>query len=106
LVNKLQLSQEDKMITWIGSLKDRWIVITYGIKKGTYLLNPDLFAQAKLNIKPILKTIESYKLEALIIEDLKYNGKSKLREIKERMKEIPEKEISKIVYRMAKWNHW
>lgn len=104
LAGKLQLSQEDKMRTWVGSLLDKGILITHGIKKGTdYLLNPDLFAQAKLNIKPTLKTIESYKLEALIIEDLKYNGKSKLREIKDRMKEISEKEISKIVYRMA--NH-
>lgn len=103
LASKLQLSQEDKMRTWIGSLIDKGILITHGIKKGTeYLLNPDLFAQAKLNIKPTLKTIESYKLEALIVEDLKYNGKSKLREIKARMREIPEKEISKVVYRMAK----
>jgi ATP-dependent DNA helicase RecG len=103
LAGKLQLSQEDKMRTWIGSLIDKGILITHGIKKGTdYLLNPDLFAQAKLNIKPTLKTIESYKLEALIVEDLKYNGKSKITDIHSRLVEIPESEIRKTVYGMVK----
>lgn len=91
------------MRTWIGSLIDKGILITHGIKKGTdYLLNPDLFAQAKLNIKPTLKTIESYKLEALIVEDLKYNGKSKITDIQSRLVEIPESEIRKTVYGMVK----
>jgi ATP-dependent DNA helicase RecG len=103
LAGKLQLSQEDKMRTWIGSLIDKGILITRGIKKGTdYLLNPDLFAQAKLNIKPTLKTIESYKLEALIVEDLKYNGKSKITDIHSRLVEISENEIRKAVYGMVR----
>lgn len=103
LAVKLQLSQEDKMRTWVGSLIDKGILITHGIKKGTdYLLNPDLFAQAKLNIKPTLKTIELYKLEALIVEDLKYNGKSKITDIHSRLVEIPENEIRKTVYGMVK----
>lgn len=103
LASKLQLSQEDKMRTWIGSLIEKGILITHGIKKGTdYLLNPDLFAQAKLNIKPTLKTIESYKLEALIVEDLKYNGKSKITDIHNRLVEISENEIRKTVYGMVK----
>jgi len=103
LAVKLQLSQEDKMRIWIGSLIEKGILITHGIKKGTdYLLNPDLFAKAKLNIKPTLKTIEAYKLEALIIEDLKYNGKSKITDIHNRLLEIPENEIRKTVYGMVK----
>lgn len=103
LAIKLQLNQEDKMKTWIGSLLDKGILITHGIKKGTeYLLNPELFAQAKLNIKPSLKTLEPYKVEALIIEDLKYNGQSKLADIQNRLKEISENEIQKTVYRMVK----
>jgi ATP-dependent DNA helicase RecG len=102
LSGKLQLNQEDKMRSWIGSLIDKGILVSQGIKKGTeYLLNPALFAQAKLDITPSLKTIEPYKIEALIIEDLKYNGKSKLSEIQERLKEISKSDIQKAVYRMV-----
>jgi len=46
-------------------------------------------------------TLEPYKIEALIIEDLKYNGKSKLSEIQERLKEISKSDIQKAVYRMV-----
>jgi len=75
LASKLQMSQEDKMKTWIGSLIEKGILITRGIKKGTeYLLNHEIFSQAKLDIKPSLKTIEPYVLENLIMEDLRYNG--------------------------------
>lgn len=103
LASKLQLNQEDKMRTWISGLIENNIIITQGIKKGTeYLLNPDLFAQAKLDLIPSLKTLEPYKLEALIIEDLKYNGESKLSEIKLRLPEVPEEDIQKAVYRLAK----
>ncbi len=102
LSGKLQLNQEDKMRSWIGSLIDKGILVSQGIKKGTeYLLNPVLFAQAKLDITPSLKTLEPYKIEALIIEDLKYNGKSKLSEIQERLKEISKSDIQKAVYRMV-----
>ncbi len=102
LASKLQMSQEDKMKTWVGSLIDNKILITDGIKKGTeYLLNPELFSQAKLDIKPSLKTLEPYKLDALIIEDLKYNGKCKLSDIQKRLSEIPQANIQKAIYRMV-----
>lgn len=102
LSGKLQLNHEDKMRSWIGSLIDRGILVSQGIKKGTeYLLNPALFAQAKLDITPSLKTLEPYKIEALIIEDLKYNGKSKLSDIQDRLKEISKTDIQKAVYRMV-----
>jgi len=106
LALKLQLSQEDKMRTWVGSLVEKGILTTQGIKKGTeYLLNPDLFAQARLGIRPSLKTLEPYKLDALITEDLKYNGKSKLADIQRRLSEISESDIRKAVYRMVDQNH-
>ena len=103
LASKLQMSQEDKMKTWIGSLIEKGILITRGIKKGTeYLLNHEIFSQAKLDIKPSLKTIEPYVLENLIMEDLRYNGKSKMKEIQARLKEIASTEISKTVYKLSK----
>ena len=105
LALKLQLAQEDKMRSWVGTLVEKGVLITHGIKKGTeYLLNPELFAQAKLGIRPSLKTLEPYKLQALIIEDLKYNGKSKLTDIQERLREIPEGDVRKALYRMVKQN--
>ncbi len=98
----LQLNQEDKLKYWLGSLIDKNIIITRGVKKGTeYLLNPDVFSQAKLNLTPSLKTIEPHKLEALILEDLKYNGRSKMKDIKDRLKEVYPDDIQKTVYRMV-----
>ena len=105
LAIKLQMSQEEKMSSWIGTLIDNNILITRGIKKSTeYLLNPDLFAQAKLDIRPSLKTLEPYKLAALVIEDLKYNGSSKLSDIQKRLSEIPKQDIQKAIYKMVENN--
>ncbi len=102
LALKLQMSQEEKMSSWIGTLLENNILITRGIKKSTeYLLNPDLFAQAKLDIRPSLKTLEPYKLAALVIEDLKYNGSSKLSDIQKRLSEIPKQDIQKAIYKMV-----
>jgi ATP-dependent DNA helicase RecG len=98
----LQLNLEDKLRYWLGSLLDKNILINRGAKKGTeYLLNPELFSQAKLNLTPSLKTIEAYKLEAMIVEDLKYNGESKMKEIQDRMTEVYPNDIQKAVYRMV-----
>lgn len=102
LASKLQMTQEDKMKSWIGTLLDKNILITRGAKKATeYLLNPDLFAQAKLDIKPSLKTIEPYVLAALIIEDLKHNGNRKMSDIQNRMPDVPKQDIQRTVYKMV-----
>lgn len=103
LAQKLQLSQEDRIRDWIGTLATQNIVTTRGVKKGTeYLLNPELFAQAKLDIKPSLKTIEPFKLELLIVEDLKHNGLSKISDMVARQPDVPADDIKKAVYRMLK----
>jgi len=102
LAVKLQLNTDDKMRSWIGTLVDKGIIASQGIKKGTeYLLNPELFKQAKLDIAPSLKTLEPYKLEALIVEDLKYNGSSGLSDIQGRLNEVPTDDVKKAVYRMV-----
>lgn len=103
LSTALQLNQEDKLKYWLGSLLDKSILISRGVKKGTeYLLNPDLFSQAKLNLTPSLKTIEPYKLDALIFEDLKHNGESKLADIQSRLSEVYPGDVQKAVYRLVK----
>jgi ATP-dependent DNA helicase RecG len=98
----LQLNQEDKLKHWLGSLVDKNILINRGAKKGTeYLLNPDLFAQARLNLTPSLKTIEPHKLAALIQEDLKYNGISKMTAIQARLSEVYPDDVKKAVYKLV-----
>jgi len=102
LAIKLQLTLEDKMKSWLGRLVGIGVVVATGMKKATeYMLNPELFSKAKLDIKPNLITIEPYKLEALLVEDLKYNGKSKMKDIQSRLKEIPKQRIQKTVYQMV-----
>jgi ATP-dependent DNA helicase RecG len=102
LTAALQLQAEDKLKYWLGSLLEKNILVTRGIKKGTeYLLNPELFSQAKLNLTPSLKTIEPHKLRALILEDLRYNGKSSMKAIQQRLNEVLPQDIQKTVYKMA-----
>lgn len=103
LSNTLQLNADDKLKYWLGTLLDKNILISRGAKKGTeYLLNPDLFSQAKLNLTPSLKTIEPHKLKALILEDLKYNGKSSMKAIQQRLNEVLPNDIQKVIYKLAK----
>jgi len=102
LSEQLQLKHEDRLRNWIGSLTEKGIVVTRGIKKGTeYLLNPKLFSAAKLDIKPSLKTIEPHRLEALIEEDLKYNPESTAREIHKRIGDIEFKDIQKAIQKLV-----
>lgn len=99
----LQLQEKDRTRMWIGTLLEKQILVTHGEKKGTqYLLNPKLFKQAKLEISPSLKTMEPHVLEALILEDLKYNPKSKIGEIKKRLIGADEKEVQKSIYNLVK----
>lgn len=101
LFNKLQLGSHDKLRSWMGSLVSKGIVIARGVKKGTeYLLSPTLLSNAHLNIAPTLKTIEPHKLEALIFEDIKINGDSKMAEIASRLPEVSPKDIQKAVCRL------
>ncbi|HEY8660143.1 MAG TPA: ATP-binding protein [Hanamia sp.] len=103
LSQKLQLAQEDRLRGWVGSLVEVGIIESRGVKKGTeYLLNPSLFSQAKLDLKPSLRTIEPHKLEMLIEEDLKYNGQSKISQIHSRLPEVVEEDIRKVLYKMVK----
>ncbi|MEZ5001534.1 MAG: ATP-binding protein [Chitinophagales bacterium] len=102
LASHLLLAEDDRTRTWIGTLLEKEIIVTHGEKKGTqYLLNPKLFEQAKLDITPSLKTMEPYMLEALIKEDLKYNGTSSMSDIKKRMKGVTGSEIQKLVYKLV-----
>ncbi|OWW26745.1 hypothetical protein B4Q04_03415 [Zobellia sp. OII3] len=102
LSQKLQLNTEDRLSSWIGSLLEKNILMSRGIKKGTeYLLNPALFAQSKLNIKPSLKTIDKEQLKHLIMEYLKYNGERSKREIHQHIQDVEIDDVQKCLYRLV-----
>lgn len=103
LSDLVQLGQEDRLRSWVKKLIENKILISQGKNKGTcYLINPELLAQAKLNIKPSLKTVQPHVLKVLIVEDLKANGKSGIKDIHSRLPDTSIDEISKTIYAMAK----
>jgi ATP-dependent DNA helicase RecG len=96
LAKVLQLKVEDRLRTWTAGLIKNGILLSQGNKKGTTLLiNPKLLSSSRLDIKPTLKTMEPYKLMALIEEDLRSYPKSKSSDIQRRIEEISIEEIRK-----------
>jgi ATP-dependent DNA helicase RecG len=100
---ELQLSDDDRLRSYVVKLLEQAILISRGIKKGTeYLINPKLIANAKLNVKPTLKLIEPHRLKALIEEDLKMHPKSKIGDIHKRLPDVLIDDIRKSLYDMVK----
>jgi ATP-dependent DNA helicase RecG len=98
----LQLSDEDRLRSWIGQLIDNKILIKRGQKKANeFLINPELLRSAKLNLKPSLKTIEPHVLEALIEKDLELHPVSSLTEIYGRLNDVPFLDIKNAVYHLV-----
>ena len=56
---------------------------------------------SKVNKKTTLKTIEPYRLKALILEDLKSHPMSMMDEIASRLPDVDFKELKKMVRKMA-----
>lgn len=102
LIKLLQLSENERMRHYVDNLVSQGILITRGIKKGTqYLINPQLIHNSKFNIPTTLKTIEPYRLEALIETDLKQHPLSSKREIAERLPDVDIKDIQRKLYSMV-----
>ncbi|TYZ14400.1 hypothetical protein FY528_01330 [Hymenobacter lutimineralis] len=103
LTQALQLRQEERTRTWLGRLVEWGIVQTQGVKKGTdYVLNPEVFAAANLQVKPTLKTIEPHRLRALLEEDLRAYPSSSLAEIHQRLgEELSYQTVRRAVYEMV-----
>ena len=98
----LQLSDDERLRTYVEPLLKDGIINKKGTKKGTtYFINPKLIANSKANIKTSLKTIEPYALKALILEDLKYHPQSLISEIAERLPDVERSELTAMVYGMV-----
>ena len=103
LTKELQLTDEDRLRTYVNKMIEQAIIITRGIKKGTeYLINPKLLINSKINIKPTLKVIEPHRLKALIEEDLKLYPKSKSSDVQSRISDLPIEDIRKCLLKLEK----
>ena len=103
LIKQLQLSEDERLRSYISNLEDRKILISRGVRKGKqYLINPELIKSSKLNIKPSLKTIETHRLLALLESDLQTYPNSSLKEIHSRISDVNYKDLQKAVYKMVK----
>ena len=103
LTNELQLLHGERLRSWVDALLSNEIVVTRGSGKGCkYSINPDFVAKSKLQLTTTLKTIEPYRLKALIKEDLKFHPKSLLSEIAKRLPDVEFSELEKMTREMAK----
>lgn len=102
LSSYLQLSDEERLRSYVEPLLHMGIINKRGTRKGTtYLVNPKLIANSKANIKTSLKNIEPYALKALVIEDLKAHPRSLMSEIAERLPDVDIKDLRNAVYKMV-----
>ena len=98
LTKELQLTDEDRLRSYVSKLIEKAIIISDGQKKGTaYLINPKLIANSKINVKPSLRAIEPHRLKALIEEDLKLYPNSKTSDIQKRISDLPIEDIRKCI---------
>ena len=98
----LQLSDDERLRSYVDPLLRDGLITKRGTKKGTtYYVNPKLIANSKANIKTSLKTIEPYALKALILEDLKYHPQSLISEMANRLPDVERDELRKMVYSMV-----
>lgn len=105
LTEYLQLSDEERLRGYIGNLLKDELVVKDGRGKGTfYKVNPQLIRNSKVNKKTTLKTIEPYRLKALILEDLRNHPMSMMEEIAHRLPDVEFSELQRMVRKMATVN--
>lgn len=102
LSRALQLPANDRLRSYVGNLVDEGIVSIRGKgKTAKYFINPTIIANSKSNIRTTLKTIEPYRLRALIQEDLKYHPWSLVSEISGRLPDVDYTDLKNTIRRMA-----
>ena len=99
LSNALQLSEEDRLRSYVKTLLDENLICKTGVKRGTcFYINPKLIHNAKAGIKTTLRTIEPHVLKTLVYEDLRLHPGSRIREIEQRLESADIRDIRKILY--------
>lgn len=103
LSKELQLPHGERLRSWVDGLLSNGIVDSRGTGKGVkYSINSDFVAKSKVQFTTTLKTIEPYRLKALIKEDLKYYPNSLLSEIAKRLPDVDFSELERMIRAMAK----
>lgn len=103
LSKELQLTDGDRLRSYVDSLIANKIILSKGAGRGMkYEINPEFVANTKMQFPTTLKTIEPYRLKALIFEDLKYHPNSLLAEMATRLPDVDYSELEKMVRTMAK----
>ena len=103
LTKELQLTEQDRLRTYVDTLLTNEIIITKGVDKGTkYEISPLFLAQTKVQSPTTLKTIEPHRLKALILEDLRFYPNSSVAEMATRLPDVVYAELEKVVRNMAK----
>ncbi len=105
LTKKLQLGSQEKLKNYTSKLLGDKLIISEGNKKGTsYSVNPTLIQNSEANIKTTLKTIAKHTLKALVLEDLKLNPNSKIKDISERLPDVPMRTLRTMIYNLVQEN--
>lgn len=103
LSKELQLIDGSRLRPYVESLIANNIILHKGSGRGTkYEINPEFVSSTKMQFPTTLKTIEPYRLKALILEDLKYHSNSLLSEMATRLPDVDFTELEKMVRTMAK----
>lgn len=91
LADVLELPDTNTVIAWVQPLVDAGVVSQTGRTKGTrYFVDPAILRTTEFPTKTTLSRIESPRLQALILEDLKRHPGSAFGELHQRIgKEIP-----------------
>lgn len=103
LSKELQLIDGSRLRPYVESLIANNIILHKGSGRGTkYEINPEFVSSTKMQFPTTLKTIEPYRLKALILEDLKYHSNSLLSEMATRLPDVDFSELERMVRTMAK----
>ncbi len=103
LAKELQLTEQDRLRTYVDILLTKEIIITKGIGKGTkYEISPSFLNKTKVQSPTTLKTIEPHRLKALILEDLRFYPNSSIAEMVTRLPDVEYVDLEKMVRTMAR----
>ena len=103
LIKELQLTEQDRLRSYIEPLVSNGIVSAKGVGRGTkYEISPYFLKQSKVQSQTTLKTIEPYRLKALIMEDLRFYPNSTIAEMANRLPDVEYSELEKMVRIMAR----
>ncbi|MBO7588288.1 MAG: putative DNA binding domain-containing protein [Bacteroidaceae bacterium] len=103
LSRELQITEDGRLRSYVDALVNNHIVDSQGRGKGVkYSINPSFVSKSRIQFETTLKTIEPYRLKALIHEDLRYHPNSTLPEISSRLPDVDYSQLEKMVWKMAK----